>query len=231
MSNARQQYRSIPLRSHVTQSQTTEEHKRQQLAQKQRFVPHQQMPVVPDEKQLYQPAFSHTSTLHYQDRYGNEVLEQGKKRLVFHRDTIRRSPHRLFFVGTGMIATLLLFVGSQWAWNAIQQHTLDTQYGYPRTWQTNAVVGHADSALHPSHFIFENWQGHAIVIEFPGGNITHAIVYSGPAIYAPHPDQVPVTGTFEDVNGDGRPDMEIDINGQPTVTFLNTGTKFVAPSQ
>src|SRR6266487_4661311 len=43
-------------------------------------------------------------------------------------------------------------------------------YGYPRTYQTDAVVGHGDSLAHPSHFIAINLDGHLEVIELSGGD-------------------------------------------------------------
>src|SRR2546425_1583080 len=42
-------------------------------------------------------------------------------------------------------------------------------YGRPRTFQTDAVVGHNDSAASPSHFIAINLNRHVEVIECPGG--------------------------------------------------------------
>jgi hypothetical protein len=175
------------------------------------------------------PARSHSSTLRYRDIYGNEVLEQGKKRLVIHREKPRRHLHWMLFTGSGMLATLLVFVGVQWVITSIQAQNIDAHYGYPRTWQTDAVVGHKDSPAHPSHFIFENLKGHILVIELPGGDLARSIIYGGPTLYSANADQIPVTGSFADVNGDGRPDMELHINGQ-TIIFLNNGTKFVAPS-
>ena len=43
-------------------------------------------------------------------------------------------------------------------------------------------------------------------------------------------DLVPVTLTFQDVNGDGRLDMLVHIEDQ-IIVFLNNSTKFVAPTQ
>ena len=247
MSEQRRRYLSIPLRAHapalqgrgtgettanvprllprISQGQPSQETRRQS------YVSHQNMPALPDEAEQYAPAFSQrkSSAIRYTDVQGRPVVEQGKKRFVFERGTpppSRRRVHWLLFVGGGMLLMLLAVMGSQWVITGLQAHSLDATYGYPRTWQTDAVVGHEDSPQHPSHFIFENLRGRIIVIELPGGNITHAKIYSGPTIFAPNADQIPVTGSFADVNHDGRPDMEIHINTQ-IIVYLNNGNQFV----
>ena len=232
MSDGRKQYRSIPLRTQRKQEHDLTRYDIPILASDrhttpQKLVSRQAMPIHPDDER---PARLHTSALRYVNTEGHEVLEQGNKRLVIHRENPRRGLHWAFYTGSGMLAALLLFVGAQWAITGIQEHTIDAQYGYPRTWQTDAVVGHNDSALHPSHFIFENLKDHIIVIELPGDDIAKAIIYGGPTLYSANADQIPVTGSFKDVNGDGRPDMEVDVGGQ-TIIFLNNGTKFVEQSQ
>jgi len=113
-------------------------------------------------------------------------------------------------------------------WWANQQNTWS--YGYPRTYQTDAVVGHNDSAASPSHFIALNLNGHIEVIEIPGGDPSHEKVYVGPGLFSDDAGLTPVTVTFTDVNGDGKPDMEIHIQDQ-TIIFLNNGTQFQAPKQ
>jgi hypothetical protein len=119
------------------------------------------------------------------------------------------------------LSWLLLTEAATWA-----QHALDTlHYGYPRTSQTDAVVGHGDSPAHPSHFIALNLDGHLEVIELAGGNPTHAHIYVGPTLTGTEAAQVPVTITFQDVNGDGRPDLLLLFNGIQVV-YLNTGTSF-----
>lgn len=125
----------------------------------------------------------------------------------------------------GMLLMLGLFMGlrvfSSW-WQLRQD---DATYGRPRTYQVDAVVGHQDGANHPSHFIFLNVNRHVVIIEFPGGDATHAVVYTGPTLFGDGGDLLPVTGEFKDVNGDGRPDMLVHIQDQ-TLVFINDGSKF-----
>lgn len=145
-----------------------------------------------------------------------------------HSKPVRRHPRRMHWlvhVAIGMFAVLLLFVlGSlvlSW-WHGVQ----DTMtYGMPRTYQCDAVVGHADSAEHPTHFLALNLHGHIEVIELPGGDATHARVYPGPVLLGSGQERTPVTLSFADVNGDGKLDMLVHI-GTQTLVFLNTGSAF-----
>jgi hypothetical protein len=140
--------------------------------------------------------------------------------------TIRRWRHfTLASTVLGMCAMALLVfaltsLGSWW-----QTHQDDSQYGRPRTYQFAAVVGHNDGPANPTHFILVNLNRHIEVIEFPGGDGTHARVYLGPVLFGDGQDLTPVTGTVRDVNGDGKPDLILTIQDQHVV-FINTGSAF-----
>jgi hypothetical protein len=142
--------------------------------------------------------------------------------------------HWLLPLGIGMIAMLVLWeVGTlAVAWGRTEYNNLT--YGMPRTYQTDFVVGHNDSPQHPSHFMAVNLNHQAIVIEFPGGNPQNAKSYVVPYyILGQDSNQVPVTVSFQDVNGDGKPDMIVHIHLQSqdqTFVFINTGKAFRAPT-
>ncbi|MBX5456036.1 MAG: VCBS repeat-containing protein [Thermogemmatispora sp.] len=106
------------------------------------------------------------------------------------------------------------------------QTTLDDwRYGRPRTFQIDAVVGHNDSPANPSHFIALNLNRHVEIIEFPGGDATKARIYVGPVLVGPGQDLAPVTLSFQDVNGDGKPDMVVTIEGSHFF-FINEDGSF-----
>lgn len=183
-----------------------------------------------EDERYYQPARMSTSTRRYMNTEGHEVLERGNKRMVIHRQPSPHDPSRMRsqrwrFLVLGMVAMLVLVLLSGWVVSTWNAHQIDATYGYPRTYQVDAVVGHNDSAEHPSHFLFLNLHGHVVIVEMPGGDVSHTRVYSGPTLLGPGADQVPITGSFEDRNGDGKPDMVADIQ-QQTIVYLNDGTQF-----
>jgi len=139
-----------------------------------------------------------------------------------------RNVHWMLYVGIGMIAALALWVtaSSLLAWGTSKYN--DIIYGYPRTSQKDAVVGHnGDSPTHPSHFVALNLHGQVIVIELPAGDPTKSIDYIGPNLIGTGDDQIPVTLAFSDVNQDGKVDMIIHIQDKE-VYFCNNGKKFAS---
>ncbi len=137
----------------------------------------------------------------------------------------RRRPYWLLILGLGMLAMLALWVVGSILLNWWQVTQDDWRYGRPRTFQTDAIVGHNDSAANPSHFIAINLNRHVEVIECPGGDCSHAVIYLGPILFGNGEDLTPVTLTFQDVNGDGKPDMVIHIEDQ-RIVFINENGRF-----
>jgi hypothetical protein len=125
----------------------------------------------------------------------------------------------------GMVVTVALILSFSAIGNWWQIHQDDVTYGRPRTFQIDAVVGHNDSPANPSHFIFENLNRHIIIIEFPGGDASHARVYIGPTLFGNGQDLTPVTAEFRDLTGNGRLDMIVMIQDQRLV-YINDGTQF-----
>ncbi len=136
--------------------------------------------------------------------------------------------HGLVYVGGAMLLMMLgWMLLSEFAnWWQMTQDTL--HYGYPRTFQMDAVVGHADSAAHPSHFIALNLRGQVEVIEFPGGDATKAKIYPGPDLLGPGQDLEPITLSFKETSGNGKPEMIVTV-GTAHYMYHNTGNTFVPP--
>ena len=137
----------------------------------------------------------------------------------------RRGIHWLVFMGLGMLVTLTLWAMGNLALNAYHTWQDDTRYGRPRTFQCDAVVGHNDSPSNPSHFIAINLNRRVEIIEFPGGDATHARIFLGPTLIGDDQDLTPITLSFKDVNNDGKPDMLIHIQDQ-IVVFMNDNGQF-----
>lgn len=234
----RPQWHSVPLRANVGKTQTTGSVQPTRVSPDPRYdQPHTRtaMTRVPE----YEERRVAKSQLRYIDQNGNQVWQRGNQRMVFHEEPpppARRKQRRerrfhwLFFVGLGLVLAMVLFVGWGNASAALAAHNLDAKYGYPRTWQTDAVVGHDDSRAHPSHFIFENLHGRILVTEYPGGDPSRFKIYGAGTVA----DGVPVTGRFADIKGDGKPEMFVDIGtdtpNTQTVIFANDGKEFVPPS-
>jgi hypothetical protein len=127
--------------------------------------------------------------------------------------------HWLFFVGIGMLLALALVVLLHVALNWISVAWDDVHYGRPRTSQVDAFVGHETTGI-PSHFIALNLRGRIEIVEFPGGDATHARVYLGPQLYGDNADLVPVTLQFVDTRHDHHPDMVV-VFGENHVVFRN----------
>ena len=129
----------------------------------------------------------------------------------------------LLAIGMGMVVMVLIVICLS-AWNA-WWHTYqdDQQFGRPRTFQMDAVVGHEDSPSNPTHFIFINLHRHVEIIEIPGGNVAHTHIYSGPILFGDGQDLTPVTGEIRDING--RRDLVVHIQDQQIV-FINDGSTF-----
>jgi len=181
------------------------------------------------------------SAIRYTTANRTPVITSGNRRYVLHEglpqpQTTSRQPkeqaarprrrvHWSLVFGIGMIAMLSLWiVGNMlinW-WNITQD---DIHYGRPRTFQTDAVVGHNDSPTTPSHFIAINFNLHIQIIEFPGGNTTHARIYQGATLYGDGQNLAVVTLTFKDVNGDGKPDMIINV-ANTRIIYLNDNGLF-----
>ncbi len=148
----------------------------------------------------------------------------------YERATDRKNVHWLLPLGVGVIATIVLWMFGISALAWANQRYNDLHYGNPRTYQTDAYVGHHESPGHPSHFIAVNLNRQVIVVEFMGGDPSKSVSYVAPVyIDGDGGNLAPVTVEFRDVNGDQKPDMIIHIHlptqDQPVV-FLNDGGRF-----
>lgn len=194
-------------------------------AMRQTAPPAQVSPDIAEDERYYLPGVIGRSAIRYTTMQGDEIFQLGNRQLHIHYKKPPRRVHWLFFVGMGMLVMLLLWVGLSAFGNWWGNHQLDATYGTPRTWQIDVVVGHGDSTTHPSHFIFLNLNAHVVIIELPGGGLSHARIYSGPQIFGDNASRLPVTGEFKDVNGDGRIDLIVHVGDQRFV-YLSDGTTF-----
>jgi hypothetical protein len=131
--------------------------------------------------------------------------------------------HWTVYVGTAMLIMLVGWLAFSSLSNWWQVTSDDWHYGRPRTFQTDAMVGHNDSSANPSHFIALNLQRHVEVIEMPGGDASKAKIYTGPVLIGQGQDLAVVTLSFKDVNGDNKPDMIVNIQDSRFVFINDSG--------
>jgi hypothetical protein len=137
----------------------------------------------------------------------------------------RRPLHGSVYIGLTLLCMLVGFI----VFSALAtwwQHTDDyLHYGMPRTYQMDAVVGHQDSAAHPSHFLALNLDGHLSVIEMQGGDLSKMVVYAGPIIYGQGADLVAVTlSVAHDQNG--KPELVLHYQNNEVILYDGKDGKF-----
>ncbi len=135
-----------------------------------------------------------------------------------------RLSHTLAPLGSGMLVALLAVLVGQalFAWCATTWD--DLHYGRPRTYQTDAFVGH-EAGQTPSHFLVVNLRGHIEILEQPGGDPTKTKIYLGPHIAGVGADLVPVTVQFVPSQQPQHPDMVVQFQGTQ-VLFHNLNGGF-----
>ncbi len=144
--------------------------------------------------------------------------------IIRHRLTLvkrkKHQTHPLFYLGVGMVVAILLWLVLSAICGWFSMTLDDIRYGRPRTFQTDAWVGHNEQNGIPSHFIAINLNRHIEIIELPGGDPSHAKVYIGPQLYGANDELVPVTLKFIDVNKDHKPDMLVSFQ-ETHFVFIN----------
>ena len=131
----------------------------------------------------------------------------------------RRSHLNLTSLGIGMIVALVAVLLGQLLLSWFSTTWDDIHYGNPRTYQTDAFVGH-ETGHTPSHFIVLNLHGRIEVIELQGGDPTKTKISLGPQIAGPEAEKVPVTIRFVDPHHTHHPDMLLLFQGTQ-VLFRN----------
>jgi len=177
----------------------------------------------------YAPTRIPTSARRYDmTLYPSVVVAKGGEQARRAAPPPRRGKHPVFSLGVCMLIAAVFMTGYVLIPPALQRWSDDRVYGYPRTYQTDADVGHGDSHYPFSHFIAINLNGRIEVIELPQGDTDslHPHLYVIARLAMQGSDLVPVTVSFADVNGDGKLDMIVTFNQTQWILF-NNGTAFV----
>ena len=105
----------------------------------------------------------------------------------------------------------------------------DLRYGRPRTTQVDAFVGHDETAGQPTHLMAINLNRQIMVIELPGGDAAKTRTLSGPYLFGANEDLTPLQLHVQDLDGDGQPDLVLDIR-QEQLVYLNRDGAFRLPT-
>jgi hypothetical protein len=105
----------------------------------------------------------------------------------------------------------------------------DLRYGRPRTYQLEAFVGHNESDGRPTHLMAINLNRQVTIIEIPGGDPSHIRTLTGPYLFGAREDLTPLTLSVSDVDGDGAPDLLVDVR-QEQIVYLNRDGAFRLPT-
>ena len=128
----------------------------------------------------------------------------------------RQSHLNLTSLGIGMMIALAAVLLGQLLLSWCSMTWDDIHYGNPRTYQTDAFVGHEAGQV-PSHFIVLNLHGRIEVIELQGGDPAKTKIYVGPRIAGFRAEDVPVTVQFVDPHHTHHPDMVLQFQGTQVV--------------
>jgi len=134
----------------------------------------------------------------------------------------------MFYIGICLVIVVVFLTAYTLIPPALQKWHDDSIYGYPRTFQTDANVGHGGT----EHFLALNNHSTIEVLEIPSdpSKTNQPRLYIIVRLSSQGADLVPATLSFPDVNGDGKPDLQVTVldGANPSVWILfNNGATFV----
>jgi hypothetical protein len=136
----------------------------------------------------------------------------------------RASVPQMMIAGGSIIAGITLALLVPPIWNSVMDQV---HYGFPRLSQVDANVGHGTAQALTTRFLALNNHGLIEVLEVPTGTPgkDDLHLYLVAQLSGKEADQAPVAVSFEDVNGDHKPDMVVTCSGN-TFILYNDGHRF-----
>jgi hypothetical protein len=141
-------------------------------------------------------------------------------------------PQRLYsalYAATLLVAAVAIYLLVSMMLGKVQIVIDDLRYGRPRTTQIDAFVGHSETSGHPTHLIAMNLNRQATIIELPGGDAASARTIAGPYLFGANEDLTPLRLSVRDMDGDGQPDLLLDVRSEQVV-YLNKDGAFRLPT-
>jgi hypothetical protein len=116
------------------------------------------------------------------------------------------------------------------AWG--QRRLDDLRYGFPRSTQLDGLVGHDEAGGEPTHVIALNLRGQVSILELPGGDPAKTRAIVGPYLVGADGPYVVPRLSLGDVNGDGQPDLLLQVREEIVVYINENGTfRLMTPAE
>jgi hypothetical protein len=133
---------------------------------------------------------------------------------------------RLGLIGAGaLVGVVAIYAVLSALFAFAQVKADDIAYGRPRTTHLDGYFGHAgEQAGQPSHILALNLDRRIVLIELPGGDTQGASTITGPYLFGANEDLTPVQLAATDINGDGNPDLLVDVKNEQLV-YINDKDK------
>lgn len=147
--------------------------------------------------------------------------------------TKRRPQSEQLHVGmyllTLMLASIAIYAIMSVVVSRVNLTIDDIRYGRPRTSRIEAYVQHGDAPGKPTYLMAVNLNRQVSVIEIPGGDPAQTRSFAGPYLFGADEDLTPVTLSIKDMDGDGLPDLLVDVRREQIV-YLNRDGTFRLPT-
>ena len=136
------------------------------------------------------------------------------------------SAARMALIGAGaLVGVLVIYAVLSALLSFVQVKADDIAYGRPRTTHLDGFFGHAgEQAGQPSHILALNLDRRIVLIELPGGDTQGASTITGPYLFGANENLTPVQLQSADINGDGNPDLLVDVKNEQLV-YINDKDK------
>ena len=123
-----------------------------------------------------------------------------------------------------------LLLNPVFAWG--QRRLDDLRYGFPRTTQLEAYVGHNEVGGAPTHLVALNLHRQVSVLELPGGDPAQVRVVAGPYLVGGDGEYVVPHLALQDVDGDGNVDLLLQLRDEVVVYLNKDGTfRLITPAE
>lgn len=151
------------------------------------------------------------------------------QRTVATAPTFRNQFQIGFYVVTLLLVAVALYAIISVCIGQLGVFADDLRYGRPRIDKLEAYVQHGETPGRPTYLMAMNLNRQVTVVEIPGGDAAKTRSFAGPYLFGANEDLTPVTLSLHDMDGDGTPDLLVDVRREQIV-YLNRDGTFRLPT-